>query len=214
MPLWGAARIVLHVVPLAAFDAWGPEPTSRFDLSTVRVPPLFAEGAGRQRYNFDGVLSYDVDRENNLCIGYTQVFRNGAIEGVDTFLLRSERWDRKDANWIPNVTFDEGIVSTTRNYLAAIESWGLGGPVLVMLSLVGVRGYFMGVGSVLYRGTAEIDRDVVVVPEAWVEAVPPGCPLDEVARLIRGSLDVVWQAAGLPGSHNFTPEGKWQPRKS
>jgi hypothetical protein len=55
----------------------------------------------------------------------------------------------------------------------------------------------------------ETDRDIVVVPELWLDN-PPSSDA-EVARLLRGTLDVVWQSAGWERSPYFTPEGDWKP---
>ncbi len=213
MPLWAPARIALHVAPVQAFDDSRSAASSAVDLSRVRTLTLFG-GAYTHRYNLDGVLAFEIAQSNHLCTRYTQVFRNGIIEGVDTVMLRREKGDRTDANWIPNIAFEGKVIEYTRHYLAELVSWGIPGPVLVMLSLIGVRDYVMGVDNMIDPPAyAAIDRDMIAVPETWIEELPAN-PTDEwVAKMLRGALDAVWQAAGFPKSLNFTAEGEWKPRR-
>jgi hypothetical protein len=79
-----------------------------------------------------------------------------------------------------------------------------------MLSLVHVMGYRMAVRAVIDDDdAAPIDREMVIVPELWVEQAPPN---EEYPALLRETLDVVWQSAGWERSPYFTPEGAWKPR--
>src|SRR5260370_19444517 len=83
-----APKIVLHLVPFGAFD-----PAAKFDLFLLDdtnhvslLEPLRLNSGGYQypRFNFDGLIS-------NLQGTYTQVFRNGIIEAVDTTILGASR---------------------------------------------------------------------------------------------------------------------------
>lgn len=101
VPIKGIGKVVLHVVPISAFDS----PASVVDLD-IRQPPLnerlllpisVISGSGDEleanlldypkdfwpRYNFDGMLcDFQVGRADS---GYVQLFRTGIIEAVDNY---------------------------------------------------------------------------------------------------------------------------------
>jgi len=86
----GAATVVLHVLPLAAFDS----PAPSVDLEAAPRSPdgfLPLSMGGNFRHNFDGLLchGYDVrDREagERGPESYALLFRSGAIEAADTHI--------------------------------------------------------------------------------------------------------------------------------
>jgi hypothetical protein len=135
------------------------------------------------------------------------VFRNGTIETVDAVGSLS----RPDSRMIPSTSFEERLIGTVREDLRTVQAWGIGGPFLFMVTLLGVAGYRIGVSQWLELRDygAPIDRDMVIVPELWVEESPAE---DALPRLLRETIDVVWQSAGWDRSPHFGPDGSWQTR--
>lgn len=201
--LLAPARIILHVVPLAGFDPAGPR--GGVDLTKTRPLPLFG-GAYSYRYNFDGVLGYDITGDGQGR-RYVQVFRNGTIEAVDASMLR----DGPPARGIPSIAFEREILKAVADYLRELAAWGVPAPVLLMLSLVGVRHYGMATKQDFLRDATPIDRDSVIVPEVWLDQLPEDPTPETVAPIAREMLDVVWQAAGWPKSPSFDDAGSWRP---
>ena len=191
------AKIVLHLIPLSAFD-----PALRLDLSGLAheagmLEPMSASGWNGPRYNFDGLLTY-TDRQG-ASSSYLQLFRSGIIETVNTSLL-SRRMERQI---IPGIAYERALIRAVQKYFAIEQRLGVEPPCFLMLSLLGVKGYAIS-ASELWDEGHPIDRDALIIPEVLVDsfAGPPGA-------VLRPLFDAVWNAAGWPGSANYTAAGVW-----
>jgi len=193
-PLKEGAKIVLHVIPLSAF-----EPGTKFDLKSlgsdaVRVEPMYTT-SWSHRFNFDGVLGYCSD-------SYLQVFRNGIIEAVDALLLDDERGERT----IPSIAYEKELLEALPRFLSIQKELGVDPPLFIMLTLLGVKGYAMAVDPInsLGHDIHPIDRDTLLVPEVMIERFGTS-----PAELMRPIFDAVWNATGFSRSMNYDESGKW-----
>jgi hypothetical protein len=200
--LAGDAKTILHILPVAALD-----PTYRVDLQKVarfvRLVPIGARGRN-QRFNFDGFVTYDgpINRPSG---SYVQVFRNGAIEAAEIYLLIDR--PSQGTGIISPVKFEQTISEALAVYLNAEVEWGITPPYFVMVSLVGVKGYIMSTKDVIWLdGLQPIERDVLLLPDILIE--------DEsntnIPSLLRPVFDALWQSSGLSGSMNYDNEGNWK----
>lgn len=191
-------KLVLHLIPLSAFDV-----SAKLDLSELvgeagMLEPLSAGGWNGPRHNFDGLLTYS-DRQG-ASYSYLQLFRNGIIETVNTSLL-----DRRfEKNVIPGVAYETALMRVVKRYFSIEKRLGVEPPCFLMLSLLGVKGYTMS-SSVYWDEGHPIDRDSIIIPEVMVESFEA-----EPGAVLRPIFDVVWNAAGWPGSVNYDEEGKWR----
>lgn len=182
------AKIVLHLVPFQAFEVG-----VQFDLSQLANEPtklrhIYQGSSHSHRYNFDGVLGYCQQ-------SYLQVFRNGIIEAVDLFLLSEARNQR----YIPGADYERYLIQAVRHYLGLQQELGVDPPLALMLTLLGVKGYKMGVEWRLPEGGAQpIDRDQLIVPEVLIKEYSP-----DTAQLLRPCFDQISNAAGFPRSMNY-----------
>ena len=204
-PVEEGAKLVLHAVPLGAFD-----PAARLDLSplkdetTLLSPIRVSGGWSGVRHNFDGLYTHVGSQ--GVAYSYVQVFRNGSLEAVNTSLLDPKFAGRKV---IPSVAYEEEIRLTLRRFLEVQQKLGVAPPVVVMLSLLGMKGYSMGVGRDGYSDEGHpVDRDALVVPEFLLESFD--APVDKVLRF---AFDQVWNATGRPRSLNFDDEDNWKPQQ-
>jgi hypothetical protein len=98
-------RIVVHIMPLSLSD-----PTIRYDLSefpnSLSVYPINTNFMDRHR-NFDGYLVYSKSSGRGM-FGYMQFFRSGAVEAVDSDILRPRFGKTK--KMIPSFVFRTEIV--------------------------------------------------------------------------------------------------------
>lgn len=204
--LYDAAKIVLHIVPIGAFD-----PAAKVDLAAVaqrgdELDPIGSSSA-HYRHNFDGFLTYD-DFEQAVAVSYLQVFRNGSIEAVDAYALR----ERPDGRLIFGALFEKKLVGAVARYLPVQKALGVEPPVVVMLSLLGVSGYVVVAAErrlprIILEDIPPIDRDTLLVPEVIEERFD--CAPHEVMKPI---FDAVWRASGYPRSLNYGEDGKWKLR--
>ena len=199
------AKLVLHVVPLEAFD-----PARKFDLAAINketgllIPMRTGGGWSGTRHNFDGIYTHA--DHNGLSYSYVQVFRNGIVEMVNTSLLDPKFDNRKI---IPSIAYEDELRQALRRCLEIEKKLGAEPPFVIMLSLLGVNGYVMAVSQARrFDDGHPIDRDILIVPEGLIEdfAASPD-------KTLRPILDAVWNAAGWPGSINFDKEDNWNPHE-
>ena len=198
VPLVSNPKIILHVIPVNAFD-----PAKTLDISSLRtigakITPI-GLGIDGTRYNLDGYLEY-CKHDSTAAIGYIQLFRNGIIEVVNAEMIDT------DGKGIAAIYFEKELHEILPRYISAQKDMGLNPPILVALSLLGVRDYAIIVPSQWHpRSDQKMDRDIVLLPESLIEDFE--FDLDGVLKPI---LDALWNASGFVRSPHFDPgSGKW-----
>lgn len=194
-------KVVLHLLPLTALGLPAHHDLSRFEHRRDDLPPL-AGGGISFRYNLDGVVTYIPPLDNSPSHGYVQLFRNGTIESVESYMLFAGGAERL----IPHAHLEQTMMSRLGTYLKAQQDLGLEPPIVLMLSLLGVSGYRIGFG--MFEDTkAPIDRDAVLLPDVLVEDFSA-----DPADILRPVFDGLWQAAGWRRCFNYDEQGKWENR--
>ena len=198
LPILANPKVLLHLLPLSAFDTSISINISDTPQLLAKMSPL-GSGGFTHRHNLDGLLVY-VNSPERVCYSYVQLFRNGAIEAVDAFMMD----DRNGVKSIPSVYFEKEIVKGLRQFLEAQISVGSQMPVIVMLTLINVKGYRMAVDPRFMSSGSTIDRDILILPEVMVEDTtqPP-------EQILRPIFDALWQAADWRGSLNYDKDNKW-----
>jgi hypothetical protein len=195
----GSALMVLHLVPFRMLEASPP-----YDLNTVasqwsNVPPLRAFGFS-SRYNLDGFVTHSSDDPTSTQ-SYLQVFRSGAIEAVDARMLGSAR---EQGEIIPTHPVGYEIADKVPRYLAAQRAMGVDPPVVILLTLLGVKGFAIPTNDPFDRGNKRFDRDVIQAPEVILEEWDV-----DLLSALRPALDTVWNAAGLARCDLYGADGSW-----
>ncbi len=195
-------KVVIHIVPFSALVTG-----ERFDIvapsirqSEYWLPP-FKIGANKdwqRRYNFDGFMIASESR------AYTQIFRNGIVEAVNAqgYHLFGDIGTEKE--FININLLEDMLLYFPPRYIFALKHLGIEPPVVVMASLLGVA----SLSVVQYIPTpagdspleigSPIDRADLILPELLVEDF-----LSAPELFMRPVLDMIWNAAGEPGSRNY-----------
>jgi hypothetical protein len=195
-------KMVLHVVPLSSFAQKQSHDLSEICKDPTPVVPIGSREFDH-RHNFDGLLSYASSKDRSSVLSYTQLFRDGTVEIVE-------------ANHIQGGAHEKGITCAyEQDALSAIEiaarvqkRLGIEPPLIVMMSLLGVRGYKIAGWDQKYRGEApfpgqeQIDRDDLLSDDLVIEQYE-----DDWRRLMRPIFDAVANAAGWPRSMSYDEEG-------
>lgn len=205
VPLLHSPLTVLHLVPTSAFlNPTSIEMTSFLD-GRIHIPPLGSSG-WNGRLNVDGYVTCQGGQTTeDEQFNYTQIFRNGSIEAVDAFVL-SGQGEHKDI--IPSIAFEKDILSGANHYLKAYQALGVDTPVIAMLSLLNVRGFYMYVGSrMMPRAVHRIEKQNLLIPDVIIDDVSA-----DVRTSFRPVFDLLWQACGLRRSFNYDEEGNWTPQ--
>ena len=206
LPVDEVPRIVLHMVPLnAAAEQNSLDPrTIKARLNKLEPLAVSSHLHSIVRTNFDGVVSH-VSGEGppQRCSTYVQVFRCGAIEALEATLLRGDK-----ANEIPIRFLEQYVIDGVNRYLAALSALGVGPPIFVLLTLIGVKGLELPKPRFARNiDRLAIDRDILVLPEVVAEEFET--PVD---RLLRPVFDAVWNACDYDESLNYDEDGNWAPR--
>ncbi len=192
-------KSVLHLLPPTSFDR-----STHIDLATSaqrmsQIQTIHTNGLS-SRYNFDGVLAAFGDKEDEPRYGYLQVFRNGAIEAVDAITF--ELWNEQRV--FSSFEFEKYLIEAVDKYLQLQKAIGLEPPIVLMLSLLGVKGHTLQ--SNIWRRIfpKPIDRDDLLLPDVLIEDYSASA-----ASILQPVFDAVWQASGLPRCLNYDDKGQW-----
>jgi hypothetical protein len=195
--------LLLHIIP---FNSFGNEqfPVNVLMEQMTNLPPFFTTGWD-YKYNLDGFMTYAKWPDAMYAHSYVQLFRNGIIESVDNGMLRSEG----EHKTIPSVKIEKDIIGYALSYFKALKAIGLNPPIVLLISLLGVNEFELGV-SQLYSSPdngGKIEQEDILLPELIIENYPD-TPV-ELAKLLQGTFDTLWNAAGWPRSVNYNSEGNW-----
>jgi hypothetical protein len=200
--------VVLHLVPLPAFtNLMALDMTS---IANTLTMVLHATGIPHQRMrpNLDGYL-LDSSDASSPSASYAQIFRNGCIETVNARLIQNDTRCR-----ILVQRLELMLHETVLRFGRLLQRHGIEPPIIVMLSLIGVKGCSLAVSSWLLMHTpdeAYVDRDVILLPDLVLEEYPTD--IDDAARQLRPLADALWQAAGWDFDQFYDEHGDWKPSR-
>lgn len=195
----GVGRLVLHLVPLSAF-----ENNDQIDLENAfqcrqSLRPIGAT-AFTPQVNFEGVINF---RGGDKCHGYTQLFRNGIIEATRVGIVV----ERQQQLFIPSLSFEQRIQEAVPMYLDGLKQLDVRPPIVLLVSLQGVRGAILGVEQ--FSGLDEVTPLNVAsleLPEIMFDSYSQKKDYQCATRPI---FDALWNAAGYFKSNNFDDDGNW-----
>ncbi len=192
--------LVLHVIPYSAFDLRGSLSLAEVERHWRAFPPLGRKESQYPRLNFDGFLGVsNVNEDAAEQHAYVQVFRSGAVESVRT--------------WNPHRTIETEahLVRYARLYAHGLHLCGVQPPLVVLASLLNVRGmkFVIGNASRLWPDTPiPADRDQYHFIESVLEAVPTDD--QQTASVLRPMLDHIAGLAGKAATPTFDESGNYK----
>lgn len=106
-----------------------------------------------------------------------------------------------------SLSLERNTIRALRGYLEALVAWGVTPPAVVMLSFLGASGWVLAdQRSVHFRDApVPFESDLFTLPEVLVEDFS-----QDAATVLRPALDILWQAAGRPGSPYYNGDGTHQ----
>lgn len=200
-----AAKLVLHIIPVAAFDF-----ASKFDVVSLwnNPPSPLTSGSFNRRLNFFGLVSYDAWDEHSAS-GYLQIFRNGIIEAVDTNMLGRVQNGQGIIQHIISPDYESMLLKDMPGLLSIQETLGVEPPLFIMLSFLGVKGYQIILSDYFgLQNAVSIDQDALIIGEEMIEGFRPN-----LANVMKPIFDIVWNSAGWHGSRNYDNKGNWTGRR-
>jgi len=213
-PLQGDGRLILHIVPLAAVTSpWQVDLAKVFQLREV-FRPMDVDGGTASRYNFEGIIiERSVERssvERNY--GYTQVFRNGALEATKAGIILTGKIyiNRKEQKYIPRIKLEKDILKVLPGYVNGLRDVGLPPPLIVLFTFEGVKGipYIVSPNFNDLENVPEpvIEHDILRLPECLINEYGS---VQDYQRAVKPAFDVLWNIAGRNSAQSFSADGSW-----
>ena len=212
VPLPDRAKVVLHIISVNHIMS-GNWIDPRIVKSTLTNGLTILGGSGipTGRMNLDGYLGYYGNHSKGKfeVIGYTQIFRDGYIEAVNIDLVESLYREKLIAISL----LEQAIIRQGNEYLNIFHRLGVDPPFLLFLNLLGVKDFLIPPPSrirytELQSNRWRIDRDYLLLPELLIEHYPKSH--EELAGILQGTFDVLWQASGYDKSLSYDEEGNWK----
>lgn len=201
VPLAAGPALVVHVVPTqAALGGVQIDVAQYVTPGTLHVPRLGRMMGYSTRINLDGAVLVGHQSDRGECPAYTVLFRNGFVEGVCVLNRRPER----ERAVLPSRMFEDWVITFLSGVRAEMQRQGVTLELSVMLSLLRARDVELGLDHLFPDYGSEqgkFDRDVVALPDVLTQGeMPP-------AQALKPVFDILWQAAGCPGSANYHAQG-------
>lgn len=197
IPLPTGAKVILHLIPFSAFQIDANNNMPSVNSFKSEMFPMNSIG-GNYQYNIEGYMCYSNDG------AYTQVYRNGILEVVDSSLLQHHSGEKS----IPSALLERVVLMSFERYRKILIAQNIAAPIFVALSLTDINEYKFAVGHVSPiigrkhpHGMANL-----FLPEFLMQEM-----LEERKVILRPIFDVLWNAYGYAKSPNFNEEGNWQP---
>lgn len=200
VPFYNGVKIVLHLIPLISLN-----PSTVYDIDSITqkwdcISPIHGRSLD-SRYNLEGFLVYSIGGSGES-YSYTQIYRNGIIEAVDFLEL-----DNKN-KIIPSVSYERTLIKSVSKYLSALNYLKVQLPVVIFLTLMGIKGYSMATVHFFETKSRIIDKDILQLPEAIVDTYNAR---PEV--VLKPTFDAIWNACGFAKSLNYNEKGEWKPER-
>ncbi|MEW6663898.1 MAG: ATP-binding protein [Thermodesulfobacteriota bacterium] len=198
-PLEGGGRLFLHIVPTAAFSGMVHLDVEQIHATHKAFWPIGASGT-TARFNYYGFIN---ERGGDKNHGYTQVFRNGALEATKAGIMR--QYEGRLA--IAGLALERSIFERFSSYIMGLRDVGVPPPLIIMFTFDGVKGA---------RYAVERDRWEDYwspLPESTLAL--PECVIDDYRtemdhhRAVRPAFDALWNAIGYSRSQFFNETGLW-----
>jgi len=189
-PLINGVKTVLHLIPVEAVSG-----VKRLNLNANHnkwmdgLRPMGNAYGYSPALNLDGALYYDGAEESSA---YTQIFRNGAIEGVFTYPPYNDRpvlWGE----------FEKNVTEGSKRYLSVLRSLEFAGPIAMLLAFVQTEGSRMQVDNYNCFPAKGMSEPEIFVPDFLLTDDA------DLPQTLRQMFEIVWNAYGRSRPHDYVP---------
>lgn len=200
LPTTSSPKFVFHLVPLSSFASPHEIQIDR----TKFIAPLGHGGGFDMRDTLEGFATFSgLGAGEDRVFSYTLIFREGIIEAVSDLYY----FDENTKAIIPGY-FEELAIRAFDACPKMLKDYELPLPYFAFFSIVGIRGHRIHVHNRFLRTpNVEMRRDNLLFPEISYDGTVTSSEI-----LAKPTCDLLWNAFGLPQSHNFDASGKFTAR--
>jgi hypothetical protein len=207
--LMDRGTVVLHIVPLSAFDMGATLPLREIEQDFRLFVPIGSTTANGSRINFEGILkTSNADQKATQHRAYVQLYRNGIVETVHSTVMA-------ESSGTPIIfNLDDQLIYEVMRSLNDLAAVGIEPPYAFLATLIGVASAQFDVArgrNSPWIGSlgAPLDRDQYHFNEVIFETIPS--TQAECASIIRPILDQMANAGGAAASPTFDSSGRYIP---
>ena len=201
-----SAFMAIHILPLSSFSS-----PSYLDRDVVKAldegrhasifTPVSRGGGWSHRINLDGVVAYCGGDPQKPTFTYTQLYRNGIIEGVESSISDSGAEKILPTYWIENKT-----MKYVTQMIKLITEFGFQPPFYVFLTLTSVEGFKVREPQrMISINKYSIKVKDLFLPEVVIEKLDYN-----TGKKFRPVFDMIWNAGGISRSLNFDEDDNFK----
>ena len=165
-------------------------------------------GSASRAMNLDGLVAYQAVKVGDPTGAYTQVYRSGSIISLRT--AASAAFQRQI---IPSTVVTRFYRDAVIKMVASTRGFGINGPAVLRCALINVGPYQFGVGHDAWRQSVAVaDRNSLLLPNVWIPALEQLDTSDEIDKVVRPMMDVLWQSFDVDRCLEYDENGRWAPR--
>jgi hypothetical protein len=199
--------LLLHVIPLSAFEAVKPNSYQDLFRNPERFAPMGRNYPCPYKITESGLfLISNSDGFEKEQRAYTHVSRLGVVEAVDSGFVRSD-----DCLELPKPQLD--LVRYAQMYSSGLSKAGMTSPFVIVASLSGVEGvtllgdYINTMLPICDMHGVKLKENCYTFSESLFETVPMSA--NESAHFLLSTLDHMTNLAGLPSTPGFDEDGNY-----
>jgi hypothetical protein len=188
------ARLVLHIVPLAAAGRG-----FAIDLQKLKIQnpgPVYFLESYSPGFNVDGLFVVG-DPGDKGAHTYSQFFRDGALEAVLTTIANEKT--------VFPALIEAKVINATQLYIPLLIQAGCEYPFTVSATLLGMKGLSAPPNEWRELLGRTIPRDVVFLPDVVLDGEEVDLP-----AAFRPMFDALWQSLGHERSQSYGTDGTWK----
>ena len=195
--------LVMHLVPLSNFGAGHRIEATALHAQHQNLRLIHdLIGLSPRKINLEGCCIYDGGGGG---AGYTQIFHNGVIEATTTRLfgpLGSHKFIF-GSHQLPVC-----LIRATNNYMKGLRALEIAPPILLQISMMGVKGLNVGLDSLRFFRPPPYDRDVMHLPPSIISEFRDDKGYQSV---IAEQMHFLWNAFDFARCDLFNENNEWDP---
>ena len=196
IPTAAGPKIIFHALPLASADVWSVFRSLDERTQVIDAMAPLSGDARDWRYNLDGFVVHTV-RSDPARQTYSQCFRDGGLEGFGPL-----DGDGRGLGFYGHHV-EVSVIEALTNYQRLWQLLSVAGPMMLALTLSGIRGARILSGQRMTTTHEEtFDQDIALIPELVVHD-----PRERADRMLRPLFDLMWNGGGWAKSPWYLPNG-------
>lgn len=188
IPLENGPKLILHLIPQNFME-------TSVDVNNPIIressPAPISNSGWNERVNFDGLLTFFQPSSRPLSASYVQLFRNGSMEAVDSFLIQQ-------GEAIPLNGIESRLMKGLNSYLKLFNRLEVALPLVLMLSVLNIKDFST------YGGEYTSDRANLILEPFLIESYDIN-----IQQFMQPIFNILWNTFGCEKSHSYDQEGRW-----